>query len=203
MKFIYGVKTNDGIDVYSRGFNTLERVMEHKLHYHTLVKDNKEYKNFVDTTTYTDIGVFDSYYKSTTGFSEACKKFIMNMLEPNTAYSHKMWCVKRDIEDTYTGAKFKFTEYCWVDYVKPYAEGNVVGFWAETIEVRVRENLNTSGIDFVDMENCSCNEHIIDDILNGEATEVPNDSENMNRIKEFMQEYMNRFCTRLFRGFKK
>ena len=203
MKFIYGVKTNDGIDVYSRGFNTLERVMEHKLHYHTLVKDNKEYKNFVDTTTYTDIGVFDSYYKSTTGFSEACEKFIMNMLEPNDAYSQKMWCVKKDIEDKYSGAKYKYTEYCWVDYVKPYVDGVVIGFRAETIEVRVRQNLNTSGIDFVDMENNPCNESIIDDILNGNAKQVPNDSETMNSIKEFMQDKINTFCIRLFRGFKK
>lgn len=203
MKFIYGVKTNDGIDVYSRGFNTLERVMDLEPNYHTLVKDNKEYKNFVDTTTYTDIGVFDSYYRAITGFSEACKKFIMNMLEPNDAYSQKMWCVKKDVEDKYSEAKYKYTEYCWVDYVKPYVDGVVIGFWAETIEVRVRENLNTSGIDFVDMENNPCNESIIDDILNGNAKQVPNDSETMNSIKKFMKDKINTFCIRLFRGFKK
>lgn len=203
MKFIYGVKTNDRIEVYSRGFNTLERVMDLEPNYHTLVKDNKEYKSFVDITTYTDIGVFASHYKARTGFSEACKKFIMNMLEPNIAYSQKMWCVKKDIEDKYSGAKYKYTEYCWVDYVQPYVNGIVIGFWAETIEVRVRENLNTSGIDFVDMENNPCNESIIDDILNGNAKQVPNDSETTNSIKEFMQDKINTFCIRLFRGFKK
>lgn len=203
MRFVYGVKTNNGIEVYSRGFNTLERVMDSEPDYHTTVKDKSEYKHSISNLTYTDIDVFDTQYKSRTGFYEACKKFIMEIIDPNTSYSQKMWCIKKDIEDKYSRAKYKYTEYCWVDYVKPYVEGNSVGFWAETIGVRVRENLNTRGIDFVDMENCPCNEHIIDDILNGEATKVPNNSENMNRIKEFMQEYMNRFCIRLFRGFKK
>lgn len=203
MRFIYGVKTNDGIEVYNRGFNTVERVMDETENYCITLRDESNYKDFASGSVYTDIGVFPTHYKARTGFIDACKNLVMDMVEPNTAYSQKMWCVKRDIEDKYTGAKYKFIEYCWVDYVKPYAEGNSVGFWAETLEVRVRENLNTNGIEFVDMENCPCNEHIIDDILNDEATEVPNDSENMNRIKEFMQEYMNRFCIRLFRGFKK
>lgn len=203
MKFIYGVRTNDGIEVYNRGFNTVERVMDETENYCITLRDEADYKDFASGSVYTDIGVFPTHYKARTGFVDACKQLIMDMVEPNNAYSQKMWCIKKDVSDEYTGAKYKFIEYCWVDYVKSYAEGNVVGFSAETIEVRVRENLNTSGIDFVDMENCPCNEHIIDDILNGEATEVPANSETMNRIKEFIKDNVERFYIRLFRGFEK
>lgn len=202
MTFIFGVEKKEGIYTYTQDFDKEEyKITEHGF-YIALLRDKYAYEDYVDTTTYTDLGIFSDYERAHEGYKKGCMDFAMERSDPNQ-YVGKMWHVNSCVNDFYEKKYYEIIEYCLIESIKPGIQENKVVFIANTREIRIRrKDITTDGLDYVQFAHNPYNVYIVNSIIEGKTTMVTPCIENQKQIESVANDSVRKFYKMFFRKFE-